>query len=88
MLLGDIRHYLKQRGSASLDDIALHFDLSHDAAQFAMAYWQRRGKVSEISQGTACGSSGCDGCGSHSNAQVLYGWVTRDIPLQWRPRTV
>jgi hypothetical protein len=31
MILSDIRHYLEQRGQATLADIALHFDADPDA---------------------------------------------------------
>jgi len=47
MLLGDIRNYLKQRGEATLQDVAIHFDITPDSARFALDYWQGKGKVRE-----------------------------------------
>ncbi len=84
MMLGEIRDYLQQRGSASLTDVATHFDISPDTAQFALNYWQRKGKVRE--QAAACSSGGCGGksCGG-TRAATNYEWVKRDIPLHWFP---
>lgn len=83
MLLGEIRDYLQRYGIASLHDVAIHFDITPDAAQFALNYWQRKGKVRE--QTAACSSGGgCSGknCGG-SEAATVYEWVKRDIPLRW-----
>ncbi|EIJ35698.1 FeoC-like transcriptional regulator [Thiothrix nivea] len=82
MLLGEIRDYLKRHGVASLHDVATHFDISPDAARFALSYWQRKGKVRE--QASACSSGGCGGksCGD-PEAATVYEWVKREIPLRW-----
>jgi hypothetical protein len=85
MLLGEIRDYLQQRGSASLHDVATHFDIATDTAQFALGYWQKKGKVRE--QAAGCSSGGCGGksCGS-SGAGAVYTWAKREIPLRWVSR--
>ncbi len=85
MMLGEIRDYLQQRGSASLNDEATHFDITQDTAQFALNYWQRKGKIRELAAG-ACGSGGCGGksCGG-TKAATNYEWVKRAVPLQWFP---
>lgn len=84
MMLGEIRNYVKQHGTASLNDIALHFDIAPDTVRFAIDYWQRKGKIRE--QATAsCDSGGCGGCSSNSAPKALYEWVKRDIPMQWTP---
>lgn len=84
MLLGEIRDYLQQRGSANLLDVATRFDIAPDTARFALNYWQRKGKLRE--QAAACGSGGCSGksCGGTA-AATMYEWVKRDIPLHWFP---
>ena len=84
MMLGEIRNYVKQRGTASLSDIALHFDIAPDTVRFAIDYWQRKGKIREQAA-ASCGSGGCGGCSSNSAPKALYEWVKRDIPMQWVP---
>lgn len=77
MLLNDIRHYLKKRGSASLDDVAIHFDMDSNAAAFALNYWIKKGKLNKL--GGSCGSS-CGSCGSGE----LYQWQETSVfPLRW-----
>lgn len=82
MLLGEIRDYVKQRGSASLNDISLHFDITQDSVKFAIAYWERKGKIRERSD-VGCGTGACGGCASNSTPQTSYEWISRNIPLQW-----
>jgi predicted ArsR family transcriptional regulator len=77
MKLGDIRNYIKRRGDSTLADVAIHFDISKEAAKFAIEYWIKKGKVQ--AQGAACGSS-CGGCGS---ASETYQWVKNEQPIQW-----
>ncbi len=77
MKLGEIRNYLKRRGDSSLADVATHFDISNEAAKFAIEYWIKKGKVEE--RGAACGSS-CGGCGSASES---YQWVNDEHAIRW-----
>lgn len=83
MLLGEIRHYLQQRGIVSLKDVAIHFDITPDSARFALDYWQQRGKVRAVN--TACDSGGCGGKSCSGNHDTYYEWRTRNIPLQFKP---
>lgn len=83
MLLGEIRDYLKKRGEASLDDVALHFDIAPETAQFALNYWQQKGKVRAISAN--CGSSACHSGGCGNGAVQRYEWAQRGSPIQWLP---
>lgn len=78
MLLADIRQYLKERGTASLDEVAIHFDIATDSAKFALDYWEKKGKL--IVLGAACGSS-CGGCGSNTDN---YQWKKVTVsPVRW-----
>lgn len=78
MLLADIRQYLKKRGTASLDEVAIHFDIATDAAKFALDYWVKKNKVSVM--GASCGSS-CGGCGSGGDS---YQWKQIVAsPIKW-----
>ncbi|PWQ92100.1 FeoC-like transcriptional regulator [Leucothrix pacifica] len=86
MLLGEIRDYVKQRGSVSLNDIALHFDITPDSVQFAIQYWQRKGKIQQRNAAdTGCNSGSCGSCASNQTPAVTYEWVSRNIPLHWHP---
>lgn len=81
MLLKDIRNYLQQRGTASVQEVAIHFDIAPDTAEFALNYWQNQGKLR--AQATNCSSGACGGCGSRDAA--IYTWVKKEAPLQWFP---
>ncbi|GLS06204.1 hypothetical protein GCM10007860_33740 [Chitiniphilus shinanonensis] len=70
MTPSDIRQYLRERGQASLADLAAHFDAEPDAVRDVIAHWVRKGRVSEIG-GASCGKS-CCGCGT--TASVAYRW--------------
>ena len=77
MKLGEIRNYIKQRGESSLVDVATHFDISKEAARFALEYWVKKGKV-EI-QGASCNSA-CNSCGV---ADENYKWASNEKVVQW-----
>jgi len=73
MLLADIRTYLKQRKIVSLEEVALHFDIAPDSANFALNYWVKHGKVNVL--GASCGSA-CNGCGTEANR---YQWQAVEV---------
>ncbi len=77
MKLGEIRDYIKQRGDSTLSDVATHFDISPEAARFALDYWVKKGKVK--AQAASCGSS-CEGCGVSDES---YLWVNKETPVHW-----
>ena len=72
MILSDIREYLKQRGQASLGDIALHFDADPAAVQGMLEIWIRKGKVEKRAATASCGSS-CQQC--DPAATEIYRWL-------------
>ena len=76
MILSDIRNYLRQRGQASLSDIALHFDSDPDAIRGMLDTWVRKGRVVKLDGGSACG--GCNQCDAAANE--VYQWVSADSP--------
>ena len=61
MILSDIRHYLEQRGQATLADIALHFDADPDAIRGMLEIWVRKGRIHRRMATASCGSS-CSQC--------------------------
>lgn len=79
MLLAQIRSYLQQRGQTSLQDVAIHFDISPEAARFALQYWQKQGKLRPLR--ASCNSS-CGSCGD-SEDKDIYQWAGSTIPIRW-----
>jgi putative ferrous iron transport protein C len=73
MILSDLRDYLRQRGQASLQDMALHFDADPDALRGMLEQWIRKGKVSRRSAKASCGDS-CTQCDPAS--VEIYVWGT------------
>ena len=80
MILAEIKGYLKQRGQASLQDIALHFDADPEAVRGMLQQWIRKGKVERRMLGEACGS-GCTKC--NPSGVEFYIWVDTGKPRRW-----
>ena len=76
MILSDIRNYLRERGQASLSDVALHFDSEPDAVRGMLDIWVRKGRLLKLDGGSACG--GCNQCDAAANE--IYHWVTDGTP--------
>lgn len=77
MKLGEIRRYIKQRGKTKPTEVATHFDISKEAAIFALDFWVKKGKI--IIKGASCGSS-CNGCGT---SDETYQWVKKEQRIHW-----
>ena len=71
MILTRLRDYLKQRGQASLRDLATRFDTDEDTLRGLLEHWVRKGKVRRLPGGTPC--SGCTSCAPET--VELYEWV-------------
>lgn len=71
MILSQLRDYLKERGQASLQDLALHFDADSGAVRGMLEHWIRKGKVTRRSAAATCGSS-CTQC--DPAAVEIYRW--------------
>ena len=71
MILSDLRDYLRERGQASLQDMALHFDADPEALRGMLETWIRKGKVSRYSAKASCGDS-CTQCDPAS--VEIYSW--------------
>jgi putative ferrous iron transport protein C len=70
MILSELKHYLSERPSASLADIALHLDVEPDVARAMIDLWIAKGRVERLGGQGACG--GCDRCTPGS--LELYRW--------------
>jgi len=73
MILTDISHYLRQRGRASLNDIALGVGSSPEALATMLATLERKGRVRRLPTGSSCGTSSCGKCDPTTLA--IYEWV-------------
>lgn len=71
MILSRVNDYLRQRGRASLLDMALGLDAAPDALRDMLAILERKGRVRRLPAGTACGG-GCNKC-APANIE-LYEW--------------
>jgi hypothetical protein len=76
MILSDIRNYLRERGQASLSDVALHFDSEPDAVRGMLDIWVRKGRLLKLDGGGNCG--GCNQCDPAANE--VYQWVGSALP--------
>lgn len=87
MKLGEIRDYIKQRGEASLADVANHFDISKEAAKLALDYWIRKGKIQfgGANCKSACSSQCSGGSCSTGPESEHYQWrsARRESPVYW-----
>ena len=85
MILSELRDYLRERGQASLQDMALHFDTDPDALRGMLEQWIRKGKVSRRSAKASCGDS-CSQCDPASVEIYVWGSepqsVQNVIPVQ------
>ncbi|HFC53416.1 MAG TPA: hypothetical protein ENJ43_03180 [Gammaproteobacteria bacterium] len=67
-MLGEVRDYLKRRGSATKGEISSYLGSSEQATELALKYWINKGRIRIITP--PCGS--CDGC---PGARELYEWL-------------
>ncbi len=72
MILFEVRDYLRERGQATLGDIALHLGSDPEAVRGMLEVWVRKGKVERSTLMPACGS-GCSKCDVASTE--IYRWL-------------
>ncbi len=70
-MLALIRDYLRDRGEASLADIALHMDADPDAVRGMLEQWVRKGRVEVIKAQAACGTR-CTRCDPASMERYIW----------------
>ncbi len=80
MILSEIKKYIQQRGQASLEDIALHFDTEADAVREMLKIWIHKGKITQQISSASCGSS-CTQCDSASTE--IYVWTNNQISVKF-----
>lgn len=71
MILAEIRDYIKQQQSVTLENLALHFHCQPDAMHGMLEHWIRKGIIRRHTLETCC--KGCAGC--HLGSRELYEWI-------------
>jgi putative ferrous iron transport protein C len=71
MILTDLKRYMSDRRRASLEDIAVHFSMSEDAARGLLQPWIAKGRVRQLNRHLPCGT--CGKC--ESAVSDVYEWV-------------
>ncbi|PID77078.1 MAG: sugar metabolism transcriptional regulator [Deltaproteobacteria bacterium] len=70
-ILSEIKKYLKQRGQASLEEIAIHFGSEPGAIQEMLGILIKKGSIEKYQpSGGKCGSC----CGCSSGDMAIYCW--------------
>ena len=71
MILSQVSDYLKSHRRVALRDLAIGLNASPDALREMLAVLERKGRVTKLAAGSACGG-GCNKC---SPASVeIYEW--------------
>jgi len=74
MILVDIRHYLVNHQTATLNDLAIHFDADPESIRGMLQIWISKGRIKKMPVQTSCGGGG--GCGRcHCSLGESYQWV-------------
>lgn len=72
LTLSGLKAHLVERGSASLDELALHFDADRAAVREALTRFETKGRVARLEAGRSCG-----GC-SHHDCAAAEVWIWRE----------
>ncbi|SEH40191.1 FeoC-like transcriptional regulator [Magnetospirillum fulvum] len=75
LTMSSVRDYLAENGRASLEDIAVHFDSSPEAARQVLDHWLAKGRVRRFEQGGGCGKASSS-CSCASKPQEIYEWTS------------
>ena len=85
MILSDIQDYLKERGRASIGDLATRFDSEPDAIRGMLEQYIRKGRVQRVGYSDRM----CAGCTKCAPSQVeIYEWLGRGQSARPRQGTI
>jgi putative ferrous iron transport protein C len=73
MTPSSVRDYLKERGSAPLSDVAVHFDAGKDAVRAVLDLWIAKGRVRSMAPGASC--SKASSCGCACKTEEVFEWI-------------
>ena len=76
LTLSGLKSRLAERGHASLDELALHFDADREAVRAALVQLETRGRVAKHQARRSC--SGCAGHACVSSE--VWEWRDRETP--------
>lgn len=82
MILSEISDYIRLRGSASLQDILLKFDIDEQTARQILALLVKKGRIAHSRITASCGNS-CNRCSEVSTE--IYNWKDGDATVRVTP---
>jgi hypothetical protein len=72
MILSELRSYLREKKTVTLNELVIHFNMDADALRGMLGKWISKGKVRLLPENSACGST-CHKC--DPTLTELYEWT-------------
>ena len=76
MILSEVRDYLRAHKRATLGDLALHFDVPHEAMRGMVEQFVGKGRVRPLTFEATCNTACPTAC--DDTAMTIYEWVGHD----------
>ena len=76
MILSELRSYMKENKTVTLNELVVHFDMDADALRGMLGKWISKGKVKQLPVGSACGTSCCK---CDPTLTELYQWEEEQV---------
>lgn len=71
MILYELRAYIKEKKTVTLNELVIHFNMDADALRGMLRKWISKGKVRQLPVNSACGTSCCK---CDSTLTEFYEW--------------
>lgn len=78
MILTELRNYLKQHGEGSLEQLAIHFDVSPESLSGMLEFLEKKSVVQKIAAGGCSGTCHCD----QKSSKIYYRWVNTNDTIR------
>ena len=78
MILSQVRDYLRQHRTATLGDLALHFDVPHEAMRGMVDQFVAKGRVQRMAFEATCNTACPTAC--DDTAMTIYEWIDPAVP--------
>ncbi len=72
MILSELRAYLQDKKTVTLNELVIHFDTDAGALRGMLQKWISKGKLRKLSTDPACGTSCCK---CDPTLTEIYEWV-------------